>query len=165
MRDVSPCGAFICCDRPMTPIQKCCISPYCAIPTTYKDIKIAGFSGVVCKNVCRTYIVGGLNGLPGVVILTVQEVESSSAPGPTYSTPPLTSPGVPSTRELVLSLAKEDKLTLLRTVQVRLGTNPLRLPGCTPIFVASRQQLKIPAVSCSPPSADSKCKVFIPYLL
>jgi hypothetical protein len=30
--------------------------------------------------------------------------------------------------------------TLRRTVQVRLGTNPLRLPGGTPIFVVSRQQ-------------------------
>ena len=29
---------------------------------------------------------------------------------------------------------------LRRTVQVRLGTNPLRLPGGTPILVASRQQ-------------------------
>ena len=30
--------------------------------------------------------------------------------------------------------------TLRRTVQVRLGTNPLRLPGGTPILVVSRQQ-------------------------
>ncbi|MEE8316880.1 MAG: hypothetical protein V3W07_11845 [Syntrophobacteria bacterium] len=30
--------------------------------------------------------------------------------------------------------------TLRRTVQVRLGTNTLRLPGCTPIFTVSRQQ-------------------------
>ena len=29
---------------------------------------------------------------------------------------------------------------LRRTVQVRLGTNPLRLPGGTPIFAVSRQQ-------------------------
>ncbi|MBW2581638.1 MAG: hypothetical protein JRD00_12040 [Deltaproteobacteria bacterium] len=29
---------------------------------------------------------------------------------------------------------------LRRTVQVRLGSNPLRLPGGTPIFVVSRQQ-------------------------
>ncbi|MCG6944540.1 MAG: hypothetical protein LJE87_04250 [Deltaproteobacteria bacterium] len=29
---------------------------------------------------------------------------------------------------------------LRRTVQVRLGTNILRLPGGTPIFVVSRQQ-------------------------
>jgi hypothetical protein len=29
---------------------------------------------------------------------------------------------------------------LRRTVQVRLGTNTLRLPGGTPIFVVSRQQ-------------------------
>ncbi|MBW2580114.1 MAG: hypothetical protein JRD00_04045 [Deltaproteobacteria bacterium] len=29
---------------------------------------------------------------------------------------------------------------LRRTVQVRLETNTLRLPGCTPIFVVSRQQ-------------------------
>jgi hypothetical protein len=34
----------------------------------------------------------------------------------------------------------QDKLTLRRTVQVRLGTNTLRLPGGTPIFVVSRQQ-------------------------
>ncbi|MBT8407378.1 MAG: hypothetical protein KJP05_07970 [Deltaproteobacteria bacterium] len=30
--------------------------------------------------------------------------------------------------------------TLRRTIQVRLGTNTLRLPGGTPIFVVSRQQ-------------------------
>ncbi|MEJ2234761.1 MAG: hypothetical protein ACWGP1_18065 [Syntrophobacteria bacterium] len=30
--------------------------------------------------------------------------------------------------------------TLRRTVQVRLGTDTLRLPGGTPIFVVSRQQ-------------------------
>ncbi|MBW2625862.1 MAG: hypothetical protein JRC54_06690 [Deltaproteobacteria bacterium] len=30
--------------------------------------------------------------------------------------------------------------TLRRTVQVRLGTNTLRLPGGIPIFVVSRQQ-------------------------
>jgi len=30
--------------------------------------------------------------------------------------------------------------TLRRTVQVRLGSNPLRLPGGTTIFVVSRQQ-------------------------
>ncbi|MDH3952347.1 MAG: hypothetical protein OEV11_15055 [Deltaproteobacteria bacterium] len=30
--------------------------------------------------------------------------------------------------------------TLRRTVQVRLGSNTLRLPGGTPIFVVSRQQ-------------------------
>jgi len=30
--------------------------------------------------------------------------------------------------------------TLRRTVQVRLGTNTLRLPGGTPIFMVSRQQ-------------------------
>jgi len=35
---------------------------------------------------------------------------------------------------------------LRRTVQVRLGTNTLRLPGGTPIFVVSRQQfIKYPA--------------------
>ncbi|MGB5921746.1 MAG: hypothetical protein WBH36_05940, partial [Syntrophobacteria bacterium] len=41
-------------------------------------------------------------------------------------------------------------------VQVRLGTNTLRLPGGTPIFVVSRQQLKLPAASCR---ESSKCKV------
>ncbi|MEE9526735.1 MAG: hypothetical protein V3W07_03625 [Syntrophobacteria bacterium] len=30
--------------------------------------------------------------------------------------------------------------TLRRTVQVRLGSNPLRLPGGTPIFTVSRHQ-------------------------
>ncbi|MEE8621762.1 MAG: hypothetical protein V3T37_06900 [Syntrophobacteria bacterium] len=30
--------------------------------------------------------------------------------------------------------------TLRRTVQVRLGSNPLRLPGGTPIFTVSRRQ-------------------------
>ena len=37
---------------------------------------------------------------------------------------------------------------LRRTVQVRLGTNTLRLPGGTPIFAVSRQQfMKYPGVS------------------
>ncbi|MGB6280342.1 MAG: hypothetical protein WBG91_09030 [Syntrophobacteria bacterium] len=34
----------------------------------------------------------------------------------------------------------QDRRPLRRTVQVRLGTNTLRLPGGTPIFVVSRQQ-------------------------
>ncbi|MDH3554554.1 MAG: hypothetical protein WBF55_06365 [Syntrophobacteria bacterium] len=34
----------------------------------------------------------------------------------------------------------QDRLPLRRTVQVRLGTNPLRLPGGTPIFAVSRRQ-------------------------
>ena len=34
----------------------------------------------------------------------------------------------------------QDKLTLRRTIQVRLGTNTLRLPGGTPIFALSRRQ-------------------------
>ncbi|MGB6376514.1 MAG: hypothetical protein WBG24_07310 [Syntrophobacteria bacterium] len=35
----------------------------------------------------------------------------------------------------------QDRRPLRRTVQqVRLGTNPLRLPGGKPIFVISRQQ-------------------------
>jgi len=36
---------------------------------------------------------------------------------------------------------------LRRTVQVRLGTNTLRLPGGTPIFMVSRQQfMKYPGL-------------------
>ncbi|MEE9120293.1 MAG: hypothetical protein V3U56_03280 [Syntrophobacteria bacterium] len=36
--------------------------------------------------------------------------------------------------------------SLRRTIQVRLGTNPLRLPGGTPIFAVSRRQsMKDPA--------------------
>ncbi|MCG6917028.1 MAG: hypothetical protein LJE89_05700 [Deltaproteobacteria bacterium] len=31
---------------------------------------------------------------------------------------------------------------LRRTIQVRLGTNALRLPGGTPIFMVSRQRFK-----------------------
>ncbi|MDH3557179.1 MAG: hypothetical protein OES18_15145 [Deltaproteobacteria bacterium] len=34
----------------------------------------------------------------------------------------------------------QDRLTLRRTVEVRLGTNTLRLPGGTPMFAVSRQQ-------------------------
>jgi hypothetical protein len=34
----------------------------------------------------------------------------------------------------------QDKLTLRRTVQVRLGSNPLRLPGGTAISTVSRHQ-------------------------
>ncbi|MDH3555750.1 MAG: hypothetical protein OEU80_07910 [Deltaproteobacteria bacterium] len=35
----------------------------------------------------------------------------------------------------------QDRLPLRRTIQVRLGTNTLWLPGGTPILVVSRQQL------------------------
>ncbi|MGB6376609.1 MAG: hypothetical protein WBG24_07795 [Syntrophobacteria bacterium] len=35
---------------------------------------------------------------------------------------------------------RQDRLTLRRTVQERLGTNTLRLPGGTPIFMVWRQQ-------------------------
>ena len=39
--------------------------------------------------------------------------------------------------------------SLRRTVQVRLGTNPLRLPGGTPIYAVSRQQfMKYPGLQC-----------------
>ncbi|MGD8434577.1 MAG: hypothetical protein PVI73_10725, partial [Syntrophobacterales bacterium] len=39
--------------------------------------------------------------------------------------------------------------TLRRTVQVRLGSNTLRLPGGTSIFVVSRQQfIKCPGYDC-----------------
>ncbi|MBE9533536.1 MAG: hypothetical protein IMF03_00945, partial [Proteobacteria bacterium] len=34
--------------------------------------------------------------------------------------------------------------TLRRTVQVRLGTNTLRLPGCTPIFFALAPLRSVP---------------------
>ncbi|MGB7030583.1 MAG: hypothetical protein WBF29_03995 [Syntrophobacteria bacterium] len=44
----------------------------------------------------------------------------------------LASSGVPSTGS--------GQAPLRRTVQVRLGTNTLRLPGGTPIFVISRKQ-------------------------
>ena len=40
----------------------------------------------------------------------------------------------------------QDKLTLRRTIQVRLGTNTLWLPGCTPISAVSQQQfMKYPS--------------------
>ncbi|MGB7066992.1 MAG: hypothetical protein WBF55_17775 [Syntrophobacteria bacterium] len=35
---------------------------------------------------------------------------------------------------------RQDRLPLRRTVQVRLGSNTLRLPGGPPICVVSRQQ-------------------------
>ncbi|MDH3554326.1 MAG: hypothetical protein OEU80_03535 [Deltaproteobacteria bacterium] len=54
----------------------------------------------------------------------------------------------------------QDRLPLRRTVQVRLGTYTLWLPGCTPIFVVSRQQLKLPAAGCR---ESSKCKEGIPF--
>ncbi|MDH3556586.1 MAG: hypothetical protein OES18_12115 [Deltaproteobacteria bacterium] len=50
--------------------------------------------------------------------------------------------------------------SLRRTVQVRLGTNTLRLPGGTPICMVSQQQLKLPAASCR---ESSKCKVLRPF--
>ncbi|MDH3950114.1 MAG: hypothetical protein OEV11_03690 [Deltaproteobacteria bacterium] len=49
---------------------------------------------------------------------------------------------------------------LRRTIQVRLGSGTLRLPGGTPIFTVSRQQLKLPAASCR---ESSKCKELIPF--
>ncbi|MCG6943978.1 MAG: hypothetical protein LJE87_01400 [Deltaproteobacteria bacterium] len=44
-------------------------------------------------------------------------------------------------------------LTLRRTFQVRLRSNPLRLPGGTSFSTVSRRQLKLPAVNCSPAEA------------
>ena len=42
----------------------------------------------------------------------------------------------------------QDRLPLRRTVQARLGTNTLWLPGGTPIFVVSRQQfMKYPGLN------------------
>jgi hypothetical protein len=49
---------------------------------------------------------------------------------------------------------------LRRTVQVCLGPDTLRLPGGTPIFMVSRQQLKLPAAGCR---ESSKCKEGIPF--
>ncbi|MDH3803004.1 MAG: hypothetical protein OEU80_13085 [Deltaproteobacteria bacterium] len=76
----------------------------------------------------------------------------------------------------------QDRLTLRRTVQVRLGTNTaVARDGCpargasacaargTPIFVVSRQQLKLPAarpvdeLRSSRCRESSKCKVFVPF--
>ncbi|MGB6382929.1 MAG: hypothetical protein WBG51_17295 [Syntrophobacteria bacterium] len=45
---------------------------------------------------------------------------------------------------------------LRRTVQVRLGTNTLRLPGGTPIFLVSRQRfMKYPGSLSSPKSSNN----------
>jgi len=47
---------------------------------------------------------------------------------------------------------------LRRTVQVRLGTNTLRLPGGTPIFAVSRQQfMKYPGF---PPAVEVQINHF-----
>ncbi|MGB5922543.1 MAG: hypothetical protein WBH36_09955 [Syntrophobacteria bacterium] len=73
---------------------------------------------------------------------------------------------------------------LRRTVQVRLGTNSLRLPGGAPIFFALAALRSVPqagaqfrglatAIEAPCPALaglkrdreSSKCKVFIPYLL
>jgi hypothetical protein len=48
--------------------------------------------------------------------------------------------GRPSWRPRVFLRQAQDRLPLRRTVEVRLETNTLRLPGGTPIFVVSRQQ-------------------------
>jgi len=45
-----------------------------------------------------------------------------------------------ATRDMVVLPGVLGCRSLRRTVQVRLETNPLRLPGGTPIFVVSRQQ-------------------------
>ncbi|MGB6281117.1 MAG: hypothetical protein WBG91_12980, partial [Syntrophobacteria bacterium] len=78
----------------------------------------------------------------------------------------------------------QDRRPLRRTVQVRLGTNSLRLPGGTPIFFALAALRSVPqagsqfrglatAIEAPCPALaglkrdreSSKCKVFIPYLL
>ncbi len=73
-------------------------------------------------------------------------------------------PGVTATTDMAVLPGVLGCRPLRRTIQVRLGTNPaVRLPGGTPIFLVSRQQLKLPAV---PPRRDresSKCKVFKPF--
>ena len=48
--------------------------------------------------------------------------------------------GSPPGRHRVFLQQAQDKLTLRRTVQVRLGSNTLRLSGGKPIFAAWRQQ-------------------------
>ncbi|MBW2579688.1 MAG: hypothetical protein JRD00_01830 [Deltaproteobacteria bacterium] len=49
--------------------------------------------------------------------------------------------------------------TLQRTIQVRLGSNPLRLPGGTPIFAISRHQfVKYPGLADGP--KKSICTLF-----
>ncbi|MDH3952228.1 MAG: hypothetical protein OEV11_14460 [Deltaproteobacteria bacterium] len=48
--------------------------------------------------------------------------------------------GCPSVRPRVFLRQAQDRLPLRRTVQVRLGSNSLRLPGGTPIFAVSRHQ-------------------------
>jgi hypothetical protein len=48
--------------------------------------------------------------------------------------------GVTATTDMAVLPGVLGCRTLRRTVQVRLGTNTLRLPGGTPIFVVSRQQ-------------------------
>ncbi|MDH3896470.1 MAG: hypothetical protein OEV18_03630, partial [Deltaproteobacteria bacterium] len=52
-----------------------------------------------------------------------------------YGRPSLRAVGSPSRKPGVLGCR-----SLRRTVQVRLGSNSLRLPGGTPIFVVSRHQ-------------------------
>jgi hypothetical protein len=57
--------------------------------------------------------------------------------------------GVTATTDMAVLPGVLGCRTLRRTVQVRLGPNPAvprdELPGGTPIFVVSRQQLKLPA--------------------
>ena len=49
-------------------------------------------------------------------------------------------PGVTATVDMAALPGVLGCRTLRRTVQVRLGSNTLRLPGGTPIFTVSRQQ-------------------------
>jgi hypothetical protein len=46
----------------------------------------------------------------------------------------------PSGRPRVFLRQAQDRLTPRRTVQLRLGSNPLRLPGDTPFSAVSRRQ-------------------------
>ena len=51
-------------------------------------------------------------------------------------------------------------LPLRRTIQVRLGTNTLRLPGGTTIFMVSRQQfMKYPGLNSSKSELQSRCLI------
>ncbi len=70
--------------------------------------------------------------------LVVKEapIINGDQPGPDISS----RPGVTATTDMTVLPGVLGYRTLRRTVQVRLGSNPLRLPGGTPFSTVSRHQ-------------------------
>ncbi|MGB6379066.1 MAG: hypothetical protein WBG24_20330 [Syntrophobacteria bacterium] len=80
---------------------------------------------------------------PGRGLAQARMFHESPAPDRGYGRPSLRAVGSTSRKPGVLGCSfgqAQDRLPLRRTVQVRLGSNPLWLPGGTPISTVSRRR-------------------------